>query len=58
MLGKALCLHYNLNEDFSEAELQIVGQHHERQDGTGYPAGLMGENIIPNKDNTLIVTPN
>ncbi|HTU71034.1 MAG TPA: HD domain-containing phosphohydrolase [Candidatus Baltobacteraceae bacterium] len=26
---------------------EIVGQHHERWDGTGYPAGLAGEQIHP-----------
>ena len=31
----------------SEAERQIIIQHHERQDGTGYPYGLKGENKKP-----------
>lgn len=26
---------------------QIAGQHHERLDGSGYPAGLRGEQILP-----------
>lgn len=26
---------------------QIVNQHHENQDGTGYPIGLKGENLSP-----------
>lgn len=31
----------------SEAERQIIIQHHERQDGTGYPFGLKGKNNKP-----------
>ena len=31
----------------SEAERQIIVQHHERQDGTGYPFGLRGDNTKP-----------
>jgi putative nucleotidyltransferase with HDIG domain len=30
-----------------EPVLQIIGQHHELQDGTGYPKGLKGEAIHP-----------
>jgi HD-GYP domain-containing protein (c-di-GMP phosphodiesterase class II) len=26
---------------------EIVDQHHERLDGSGYPAGLRGEEILP-----------
>ena len=25
----------------------IIGQHHERMDGTGYPNGLKGDEILP-----------
>lgn len=31
----------------SEAERQIIVQHHERQDGSGYPFGLRGDNSKP-----------
>jgi len=31
----------------SEAERQIIVQHHERQDGSGYPFGLQGKNNKP-----------
>ena len=31
----------------SEAERQIIVQHHERQDGSGYPFGLKGKNDKP-----------
>lgn len=31
----------------SEAERQIIIQHHERQDGSGYPFGLQGDNSRP-----------
>ena len=31
----------------SEAERQIIIQHHERQDGKGYPFGLQGDNSTP-----------
>jgi len=34
------------NIDFPWPIQQIVGQHHERLDGTGYPLGLSGEQII------------
>lgn len=39
---------YNLlqNLDFSQPVAQIVLQHHERLDGSGYPAGLRGEEIL------------
>ncbi len=30
-----------------EAERQIIAQHHERQDGTGHPNGLTGDNTVP-----------
>jgi putative nucleotidyltransferase with HDIG domain len=31
--------------DFLEGAARVVGQHHEKWDGTGYPAGLRGEEI-------------
>ncbi|HEY0003645.1 MAG TPA: HD domain-containing phosphohydrolase, partial [Pyrinomonadaceae bacterium] len=31
--------------DFLEGAARVVGQHHERWDGTGYPLGLRGEEI-------------
>ncbi len=31
----------------NEIERQIVLQHHERQDGTGFPSGLVGDNSKP-----------
>jgi putative nucleotidyltransferase with HDIG domain len=39
---------YNLlkNLDFSHPVAEIILQHHERLDGSGYPAGLQGEEII------------
>ncbi|MFZ5452033.1 MAG: HD-GYP domain-containing protein [Thermodesulfobacteriota bacterium] len=39
---------YNLlqNLDFSQPVAQIVLQHHERLDGSGYPAKLTGEEIL------------
>ncbi|MBN1295114.1 MAG: HD domain-containing protein [Candidatus Latescibacteria bacterium] len=35
--------------DVSPMETQIVNQHHEFQDGTGFPIGLKGENLPPIK---------
>jgi len=32
--------------DFAYPISEIVGQHHERMDGSGYPDGLTGENIL------------
>jgi PAS domain S-box-containing protein/putative nucleotidyltransferase with HDIG domain len=32
--------------EFSRPVAQIVLQHHERMDGSGYPSGLSGENIL------------
>lgn len=33
--------------DFPWPILDMIGQHHERLDGSGYPAGLSGDAIIP-----------
>ena len=33
--------------EFSWPIAQIVYQHHERMDGSGYPRGLAGEDILP-----------
>ncbi|MBI2520768.1 MAG: HD domain-containing protein [Bdellovibrio sp.] len=41
-LGKTSLL---LDSGFSDEILRIVGEHHERQDGTGYPKGLKGNKI-------------
>jgi putative two-component system response regulator len=39
--------HYILKDlDFSRPVAEIVLQHHERLDGSGYPAGLAGEEIL------------
>jgi putative nucleotidyltransferase with HDIG domain len=39
--------HYILKElDFSGPVAEIIVQHHERLDGSGYPAGLAGEEIL------------
>lgn len=35
-----------LDKGFSETVLDIVKHHHERMDGSGYPDGLMGNQII------------
>jgi len=32
---------------FRQPVAEIVAQHHERQDGSGYPAGLRGDEILP-----------
>jgi len=34
-------------EDLSYAQLMMVYQHHEKLDGTGYPVGVIGEEIHP-----------
>jgi HD-GYP domain-containing protein (c-di-GMP phosphodiesterase class II) len=34
-------------DDLTWAQLMMVYQHHERLDGTGYPAGIVGEEIHP-----------
>jgi putative nucleotidyltransferase with HDIG domain len=40
--------HYILSEiNFPWPIATIVGQHHERMDGSGYPSGLSGEDILP-----------
>jgi len=36
-----------LREDLSQGQLMMVYQHHERLDGSGYPAGVMGGDIHP-----------
>jgi HD-GYP domain-containing protein (c-di-GMP phosphodiesterase class II) len=33
--------------DVSPMEIQVVNQHHEYQDGSGFPIGLVGENLPP-----------
>jgi len=33
--------------DFHQPVAKIVGQHHERLDGSGYPDGLRGDGILP-----------
>lgn len=35
--------------DVSPMEVQVVNQHHEYQDGSGFPIGLTGENLPPVK---------
>ena len=35
-----------LSQRFEEALTDIVGQHHERLDGSGYPLGLKGDEIL------------
>lgn len=35
--------------DVTPMEVQVVNQHHEYQDGSGFPIGLTGENIPPTK---------
>ena len=37
--------HIPFHDDLSEL-LTIIGQHHERLDGSGYPAGLKGDEIL------------
>ncbi|MCD6308321.1 MAG: HD domain-containing protein [Candidatus Latescibacteria bacterium] len=39
----------NNSPNVSPLETQIVNQHHEQQDGGGFPIGLKGENIPPIK---------
>lgn len=34
-------------EEISDLVLSIISQHHEREDGSGYPKGLSGEDISP-----------
>lgn len=38
------------NPDMSPMELQVVNQHHEYQDGSGFPIGLTGDNQPPLKN--------
>ncbi len=33
--------------DINASEVQVVNQHHEYQDGSGFPIGLRGENLPP-----------
>ena len=35
--------------NISPLETQIVNQHHEKQDGLGFPSGLKGQNLPPKK---------
>jgi len=35
----------NINSDFLRGAKALIGSHHERWDGTGYPQGLKGEEI-------------
>jgi HD-GYP domain-containing protein (c-di-GMP phosphodiesterase class II) len=37
------------SSDVSPMEAQVVNQHHEYQDGSGFPIGLCGENLPPVK---------
>lgn len=55
---KAMRMHPELGEKIlsnsrtiSEIVRQIIMQHHERQDGTGYPNGLLGSNKAPLRSN-------
>jgi PAS domain S-box-containing protein/putative nucleotidyltransferase with HDIG domain len=46
--GHAAAAHEILKPiDFELPVADIVAQHHERQDGSGYPAGLAGDEILP-----------
>ncbi|MFC1693684.1 HD-GYP domain-containing protein [Candidatus Latescibacterota bacterium] len=40
----------NNDKSISPIETQIVNQHHENQDGSGFPIGLTGQNIPPTKN--------
>lgn len=35
----------DLNSEYAQAAMELVGAHHERWDGTGYPRGLKAEEI-------------
>lgn len=37
------------SSDVTPMETQIVNQHHEKQDGSGFPIGLQGQNLPPIK---------
>jgi len=46
--GHAAAAHQILKPiDFEHPVADIVAQHHERQDGSGYPAGLKDDEILP-----------
>jgi HD-GYP domain-containing protein (c-di-GMP phosphodiesterase class II) len=36
-----------MRDDLTEGQLMMVYQHHERLDGSGYPAGITGDEIHP-----------
>jgi HD-GYP domain-containing protein (c-di-GMP phosphodiesterase class II) len=40
------------SKDVTPMEAQIVNQHHEYQDGSGFPIGLRGQNLPPTKPAT------
>jgi HD-GYP domain-containing protein (c-di-GMP phosphodiesterase class II) len=40
--------------DVTPMEVQVVNQHHEYQDGSGFPIGLKGDNIPPTKSTQRI----
>jgi HD-GYP domain-containing protein (c-di-GMP phosphodiesterase class II) len=43
------CLLVKNRSEMNMAEAAVINQHHEYQDGSGFPIGLTGENIPPNK---------
>lgn len=44
------------DETISPMESQIVNQHHENQDGSGFPIGLRGDNLPPVADSNRVTT--
>jgi len=44
----------NKSRSFSEIERQMIMQHHERQDGQGFPTRLKGENKPPLKEKFIL----